>query len=68
VAAVFYYSIKNPSQLSSLGLDPQSTKSYLQAFARIFFGLIVFGSMAMIITNGYRLATLKNVAKGKYAI
>jgi len=63
LAAVFYYLIQNPNQLSSVGIDPQTATQLLQTFATIFFGLLFFASLGMLITNFYRLTTSKNKRK-----
>lgn len=69
LALVLYNLIQNPSglsQLSSVGLSPTTTKSLLQTFSVIFFGLIVFLGIAVLITNLYRIITVKNKSKIRY--
>ena len=68
LAAVFYYLIQNPNQLSSVGIDPQTATQLLQTFATIFFGLLFFASLGMLITNFYRLTTSKNKSKIWYIL
>ena len=68
LTAMLYYLIQNPTQLSSVGLDPETTKSLLKTFAVIFFALIVFLGMGLLIVNGYRAISAKNVSKTKYFI
>lgn len=60
---MFYNLIKNPTQLTTLGIDPATTKTLLQAFAAIFFGLLIFLGIGVLITNLYRLITVKNKPK-----
>jgi hypothetical protein len=68
LAAVFYYLIQNPSQLSSVGIDPGTATQLLQLFAIIFFGLLFFASLGMLIVNFYRLTTAKNKNKIPYIL
>ena len=42
LSLVFYNLISNPTQLSSVGLDPATTKTLLQTFSVLFFGLLTF--------------------------
>jgi len=67
LSAMFYYLIQNPNQLASVGLDAETTRSLLNTFSIIFFALIVFSGMWMLVINGYRLVSAKNVSKTKYA-
>jgi len=64
---IFYNSIKNPNQLVSLGIDPATMKTLLQAFAAIFFGLLTFLGIGILVNNLYRLITVKNRPKMRYA-
>jgi len=68
LAAVFYYLIQNPSQLSSVWIDPGTATQLLQLFAIIFFGLLFFASLGMLIVNFYRLTTAKNKSKIPYIL
>lgn len=68
LAAVFYYLIQNPNQLSSVGIDPQTATQLLQTFATVFFGLLFFASLWLLITNFYRLTTSKNKKKVWYIL
>lgn len=68
LAAIFYYLIQNPSQLSSVGIDPATATQLLQLFAIIFFGLLLFASLGMLIVNFYRLTTAKNKNKIPYIL
>jgi hypothetical protein len=45
LVGIFYYLINNPAQLTSVGLDPETTRNLLQVFAVTFFGLLVFLAM-----------------------
>lgn len=63
LAAVFYYLIQNPNQLTSVGIDPSTATQLLQTFATIFFGLLFFSSLGILITNFYRLIVSKNKKK-----
>ncbi len=63
---IFYNLIKNPSQLVNLGINPATTKSLLQTFAVIFFGLLTFLGIAILVNNLYRVITVKNRPKMKY--
>ncbi|MEI6426351.1 MAG: hypothetical protein WCO66_03290 [Candidatus Absconditabacteria bacterium] len=67
LSAMFYYLIQNPNQLASVGLDAETTRSLLNTFSIIFFALVVFFGMGMLVINGYRLVSVKNVSKSKYA-
>ena len=66
LALVFYNLINNPTQLSSVGLDPTTTKTLLQTFSVIFFGLLTFLGIGLLIVNLYRLITVKNKSKTAY--
>lgn len=63
---IFYYLISNPAQLTSVGLDPETTRNLLQVFSVVFFGLVVFLAMWMLVINGYRLVSVKNKSKVWY--
>ncbi|NCO98016.1 hypothetical protein GW864_02455 [bacterium] len=63
MVGVFYYLIQNPRQLASVGLDITTTKTLLQAFTAVFFGLLLFAGIALLIVNIYRLVTVKNKSK-----
>lgn len=65
---IFYNLIRNPNQLTNLGIDPATTKTLLQTFAVIFFGLLVFLGIGILITNLYRLITVKNKSKIWYGL
>ncbi len=67
LALVFYNLINNPTQLSSVWLDPNTTKTLLQTFSVVFFGLLTFLGIGLLIVNLYRLITVKNTSKIKYA-
>ena len=62
----FYYLINNPAQLDYIGISVQVAQSLLQTFTTIFFGLIVFAWFGLLITNIYRLFTVKNKSKIAY--
>ena len=66
LTAIFYNLIKNPNQLNSLGLGADTTKTLLQTFAAVFFGLLVFLGIALLVVNLYRIITVKNQSKVKY--
>jgi len=68
LAAVFYYLIQNPNQLSSVGINPSTAIQLLQTFATIFFGLLFFASLWLLITNFYRLIVSKNKKKIWYVL
>ncbi len=68
LALVFYNLINNPTQLSSVGLDPNTTKTLLQTFSVIFFGVLVFLGIGLLVANLYRLITVKNKSKIGYSI
>ncbi|MFA6255913.1 MAG: PKD domain-containing protein [Candidatus Absconditabacterales bacterium] len=63
---VFYNLINNPTQLTSVGLDPATTKTLLQTFSVIFFGLLTFLGIGFLIVNLYRVITVKNKSKLGY--
>jgi len=68
LALVFYNLMNNPTQLSSVGLDPTTTKTLLQTFSVIFFGLLTFLGIGLLIVNLYRLITVKNKSKTGYIL
>lgn len=68
LALVFYNLMNNPTQLSSVGLDPTTTKTLLQTFSVIFFGLLAFLGIGLLIVNLYRLITVKNKSKVGYIL
>lgn len=68
LALVFYNLINNPTQLSSVGLDPDTTKTLLQTFSVIFFGLLTFLGMGVLVVNLYRIITVKNKSRIAYAL
>ncbi len=68
LSLVFYNLINNPSQLSSVGLDPNTTKILLQTFSVIFFGLLTFLGIGLLIVNLYRMITVKNKSKIGYVL
>ena len=68
LALVFYNLINNPTQLSSVGLDPTTTKTLLQTFSVIFFGMLTFLGMGLLIVNLYRTITVKNKSKLWYIV
>ncbi|MFA5747902.1 MAG: PKD domain-containing protein [Candidatus Absconditabacterales bacterium] len=65
---IFMNLIKDPNKLSSVGLDPATTKMLLNGFSVIFFGLIVFLGIGILIVNLYRLITIKNKPKIRYIV
>lgn len=67
LSLVFYNLMNNPAQLSSVGLDPNTTKTLLQTFSVLFFGLVTFLWIGLLIVNLYRLITVKNKSKMGYA-
>lgn len=66
LSLVFYNLMNNPAQLSSVGLDPNTTKTLLQTFSVLFFGLVTFLGIGLLIVNLYRLITVKNKSKVGY--
>lgn len=66
LSLIFYNLINNPSQLASVGLDPNSTKILLQTFSVIFFGILTFLGIGLLIVNLYRIVTVKNKSKIGY--
>ena len=63
LSLVFYNLMNNPTQLSSVGLDPNTTKTLLQTFSVIFFWLLAFLGIGLLIVNLYRVITVKNKSK-----
>jgi len=63
MVGVFYYLMKNPTQLSSVWLDPTNAKTLLQSFAVIFFGLLAFLGIWIVINDLYKIITVKNKSK-----
>ena len=68
LAAIFYYLVSNPTQMSSMGVTPQTAKTLLQTFVVIFFGFLFLLGFALIIVNAYRLITVKNKSKTWYTM
>jgi len=68
LSLVFYNLMNNPSQLSSVGLDPNTTKTLLQTFSVLFFGLLTFLGIGLLVANLYRLITVKNKSKVGYIL
>lgn len=68
LSLVFYYLMSNPTQLTTVGLDPNTTKILLQTFSVIFFGIRTFLGIAILIVNLYRLITVKNKRKIGYIV
>ena len=66
LALVFYNLMNNPTQLTSVGLDPNTTKTLLQTFSVIFFGLLTFLGIGLLVVNLYRIITVKNKRKIGY--
>ena len=67
LSLILYRLISNPNQLSSVGIDPSTTKTFLQIFSTIFFGLLTFLGIGLLVVNLYRLITVKNVSKLKFS-
>jgi hypothetical protein len=67
LSLIFYRLISNPNQLTSLGIDPSTTKTLLQIFSTVFFGLLTFLGIGLLVVNLYRLIMAKNVSKLKFA-
>lgn len=63
---VFYNLMNNPTQLASVWLDPNTTKSLLQSFAVLFFGFLTFLGIGFLIVNLYRIITVKNKWRLRY--
>ncbi|MFZ2911693.1 MAG: PKD domain-containing protein [Candidatus Absconditicoccaceae bacterium] len=68
LSVIFYYLIGNPSQMSSVGVTPQTAKTLLQTFVVIFFGFLFLLGFALVIVNAYRLITVKNKSKIGYTM
>ena len=60
--------VPDPTQLTTVGLDPNTTKILLQTFSVIFFGIRTFLGIAILIVNLYRIITVKNKRKIGYII
>jgi len=58
--------MNNPTQLTSVGLDPNTTKTLLQTFSVLFFGLLTFLGIGLLVVNLYRLISVKNKSKIGY--
>lgn len=67
LSAIFFNLMKNPTQLSTVGLDPATTKTLLQTFSILFFGVLTFLGIGFLVVNLYRIITSKNVSKIRYA-
>lgn len=68
LALVFYNLINNPTQLASVGLDPNTTKTFLQIFSVVFFGILTFVGIGLLIVNLYRIVTIKNRSRIRYIV
>ena len=68
LSLVFYNLMNNPTQLTSVGLDPNTTKTLLQTFSVIFFWLLTFLGIGLLIVNLYRLISVKNKSKVGYIV
>ena len=67
-AGVLFLIINNPDQFTSVGLDRASIQRLLQTFTVLFFGFIFFFGFGVFFVNIYRLLTVKNKSKIKYAV
>lgn len=68
LSLVFYNLMNNPTTLTSVGLDPNTTKTLLQTFSVLFFGLLTFLGIGLLIVNLYRLISVKNKSKIGYIV
>lgn len=66
LAFAFYYLINNPVQLDYIGISAEVAQDLLKTFTTIFFWLIVFAWFGLLISNIYRLFTVKNKRKISY--
>ena len=57
--------IKNPWALQWIWVDASTAKSILMAFCGLIFGSIILLMLGVIISNIYRLITVKNQSRGK---
>lgn len=67
-AGVLFLIINNPDQFTSVGLDRASIQRLLQTFTVLFFGFVFFFGFGVFFVNIYRLLTVKNKPKLKYAL
>ena len=58
--------IKNPNALLGIGVDASTAKMLLQAFTGLLFWSVILLMLGVIISNIYRLITVKNQWKGKF--
>ena len=66
---VALYSLqRNPNALVSLGIGTNTAKSLLQAFFWLLFWSVIILMVGVIVTNIYRLITVKNQSKGKFIL
>lgn len=68
LSLVFYNLMNNPTQLSTVGLDPNTTKILLETFSVLFFGLLTFLGIGLLIVNLYRLISVKNKSRVGYIV
>ena len=60
--------IKNPAALQWIWVDASMAKTLLQAFTWLLFWSIIILMLWVIISNIYRLITVKNQSKGRYVL
>jgi hypothetical protein len=58
--------IKNPNALLGIGVDASTAKMLLQAFTGLLFWSVILLMLGVIISNIYRLITVKNQWKWKF--
>lgn len=58
----------NPSALSWLGIDTNTAKGLLQGFFGLLLGSVILLMLWVIVSNIYRLITVKNQSKGRFIL
>lgn len=61
-----YYLIQNPNALTSVGITAATAKNLLSVFAGLFFGVFGLVGLGLLLSNIYRLITVKNQSKLRY--
>jgi hypothetical protein len=63
-----YYLSQNPNALAGVGITATNAKNLLSIFAGLIVGVIGLVGLGFLLTNIYRLITIKNQSKVKYVL
>jgi hypothetical protein len=58
----------NPNALAGVGITATIAKSLLSVFAGLIVGVIGLVGLGFLLTNVYRLISVKNQSKGRYIL